>query len=286
MIIIKYLNRLIISLRLYEENNLIVSVAHSRRGDLETLGYNLIQWLCGRLPWEKKDGGMSVTTSAEAVQEQKELSLSDVPLFMRECFPSEQDPPGKTILLQSLFLSSIHFSTSNKLISLCLFIFFLSFLSFILVIESLTMYMQYVAQLGFETRPDYHFLRSLFWRSAWKNDNFFVTPNLSMPLRKSCKRTPNENLSDSMPVKRLCIRNSARKPCVPVNCEVRIDLFVFFIFFLCQLKFEKKKKQTNFISFQTNHFFSFYSLDAYDEKKPSNKSENSVQLGGNIGKTS
>ncbi|KAF4526626.1 hypothetical protein B566_EDAN015395 [Ephemera danica] len=26
--------------------------AHSRRGDLEVLGYNMLQWLCSRLPWE------------------------------------------------------------------------------------------------------------------------------------------------------------------------------------------------------------------------------------------
>lgn len=28
-------------------------VAPSRRGDLEILGYCLLQWLCGRLPWER-----------------------------------------------------------------------------------------------------------------------------------------------------------------------------------------------------------------------------------------
>lgn len=27
--------------------------AHSRRGDLEILGYNMLQWLCGHLPWEE-----------------------------------------------------------------------------------------------------------------------------------------------------------------------------------------------------------------------------------------
>ena len=28
--------------------------APSRRGDLEILGYCLLQWLCGKLPWEDK----------------------------------------------------------------------------------------------------------------------------------------------------------------------------------------------------------------------------------------
>ena len=28
--------------------------APSRRGDLEILGYCMLQWLCKKLPWEKK----------------------------------------------------------------------------------------------------------------------------------------------------------------------------------------------------------------------------------------
>ena len=32
--------------------NCICAVAPARRGDLEILGYCLLQWLCGRLPWE------------------------------------------------------------------------------------------------------------------------------------------------------------------------------------------------------------------------------------------
>ena len=29
-------------------------LAPSRRGDLEILGYCMVQWLCGELPWENK----------------------------------------------------------------------------------------------------------------------------------------------------------------------------------------------------------------------------------------
>ena len=32
---------------------LLCSVVTSRRGDLEILGYVMLQWLCDRLPWEK-----------------------------------------------------------------------------------------------------------------------------------------------------------------------------------------------------------------------------------------
>lgn len=31
---------------------IICSVAPSRRGDLEILGYVMTRWLCGELPWE------------------------------------------------------------------------------------------------------------------------------------------------------------------------------------------------------------------------------------------
>ena len=32
---------------------LVFFAVTSRRGDLEILGYVMLQWLCGRLPWEK-----------------------------------------------------------------------------------------------------------------------------------------------------------------------------------------------------------------------------------------
>ena len=31
----------------------LIFVVTSRRGDLEILGYVMLQWLCDRLPWEK-----------------------------------------------------------------------------------------------------------------------------------------------------------------------------------------------------------------------------------------
>ncbi|XP_043281198.1 serine/threonine-protein kinase VRK1-like [Venturia canescens] len=67
---------------------------HSRRGDMETLGYNLLQWLCGRLPWEQESGGMAPSSIPEEVHAQKETLLSDIPLFMRECFPRKKKPPA------------------------------------------------------------------------------------------------------------------------------------------------------------------------------------------------
>ena len=61
---------------------------------METLGYNLLQWLCGRLPWEQESGGMAPSNHPDEVYAHKEILLSDIPLFMRECFPGKKNPPG------------------------------------------------------------------------------------------------------------------------------------------------------------------------------------------------
>jgi hypothetical protein len=62
--------------------------AHSRRGDLEILGYNMLQWLCSKLPWE---GNM---TDPEYIHAQKKSFMSNIPLLMRRCFPNSE-PPGE-----------------------------------------------------------------------------------------------------------------------------------------------------------------------------------------------
>jgi len=60
--------------------------ATARRGDLEILGYNMVQWLVGSLPWEDKlkDQGY--------VHKQKERFMSDIPLFMRTSFKTKEHP--------------------------------------------------------------------------------------------------------------------------------------------------------------------------------------------------
>ncbi|XP_046411707.1 serine/threonine-protein kinase VRK1-like isoform X1 [Neodiprion fabricii] len=50
------------------------------RGDFEILGYNMIQWLCGSLPWEKN------LTEPLNVQKQKEKAFEDIPQFLKKCF--------------------------------------------------------------------------------------------------------------------------------------------------------------------------------------------------------
>ena len=74
-----------------------IIIAHSRRGDLETLGYNILQWLCGKLPWEKEDDNITSTMDPEEVHAQKEILLSNLSSFMHKCFPYKKEPPGKLL---------------------------------------------------------------------------------------------------------------------------------------------------------------------------------------------
>lgn len=61
-------------------------LAHSRRGDMEILGYNMLQWVCSKLPWEDD------LSDPEKVAEQKRECMSNIPHFLRLCFPND-DPP-------------------------------------------------------------------------------------------------------------------------------------------------------------------------------------------------
>lgn len=71
--------------------------AHSRRGDLEILGYNIVQWLCGRLPWEDN------LQDCNYVASQKRALMENVPKFMNICFPSGV-PPGIFLSLKLFYL--------------------------------------------------------------------------------------------------------------------------------------------------------------------------------------
>ncbi|XP_076360569.1 serine/threonine-protein kinase VRK1-like isoform X1 [Tachypleus tridentatus] len=75
--------------------------AHSRRGDLEVLGYNMLQWLCRRLPWEDD------LKDAEYVGKEKSRYMSNIPLFMKKCFGTNHCPEG--IQEYILYVASLHF---------------------------------------------------------------------------------------------------------------------------------------------------------------------------------
>ncbi|CAJ0944682.1 unnamed protein product [Ranitomeya imitator] len=58
----------------------------SRRGDLEILGYCMIQWLCGKLPWEDK------LTDPNYVASSKMRYSDDIPSLIETCFPGKKRP--------------------------------------------------------------------------------------------------------------------------------------------------------------------------------------------------
>ncbi|XP_053330653.1 serine/threonine-protein kinase VRK1 isoform X2 [Spea bombifrons] len=61
-------------------------VSPSRRGDLEILGYCMIQWLCGKLPWEDNLTDPSYVTDSKIRYGDEILTL------MEKCFPGKKKP--------------------------------------------------------------------------------------------------------------------------------------------------------------------------------------------------
>lgn len=62
--------------------------AHSRRSDLETLGYNLLDWLTGTLPWKTAE----MLTEPDLVHALKKNFMSDVKSLLKTCFKTEFYP--------------------------------------------------------------------------------------------------------------------------------------------------------------------------------------------------
>ena len=76
--------------------------AHSRRGDLETLGYNLVHWACGFLPWKN-------TEDPQNVQTQKNGFLENVETFIKKCF--KPDPYPKVLLEYFQYICELEFKS-------------------------------------------------------------------------------------------------------------------------------------------------------------------------------
>jgi vaccinia related kinase len=76
--------------------------AFSRRGDLETLGYNMLQWLGGTLPWSNIE-------VAEDNHSQKDRYMSNIPLLMNSCFVNSEPP---AMLIQYFkYVASLRFES-------------------------------------------------------------------------------------------------------------------------------------------------------------------------------
>lgn len=67
----------------------------TRRGDLEILAYNIIQWLGCKLPW------MNLLKNPKDVQESKEKFMKEIPKFIQICF-GKRSPPGKVLFIPNI----------------------------------------------------------------------------------------------------------------------------------------------------------------------------------------
>ncbi|XP_077297829.1 nucleosomal histone kinase 1 [Arctopsyche grandis] len=65
----------------------------TRRGDMEILAYNLVQWLTGSLPWETD------LRHPKEVHAQKEKYMSDIPGFLKKTFTKSAPPHAITSYL-------------------------------------------------------------------------------------------------------------------------------------------------------------------------------------------
>lgn len=78
--------------------------AHSRRSDLETLGYNLLDWLTGSLPWKTTE----MLAEPELVHALKKNFMSDIKLLLKTCFKTEFYPQFMEKFLE--YVTSLDFT--------------------------------------------------------------------------------------------------------------------------------------------------------------------------------
>ncbi|EFA10442.1 serine/threonine-protein kinase VRK1 [Tribolium castaneum] len=71
----------------------------TRRGDFEILGFNLIHWLGGTLPWD------SHLSDPKTVQQLKEDNLKDVPKFIKTCLGKKSE----TLIKYFQYVNSLKF---------------------------------------------------------------------------------------------------------------------------------------------------------------------------------
>jgi len=73
---------------------------HSRRSDLESLGYNMVHWITGYLPWMDN-------TDPEYVQSQKIGHMFNIPGFLEKCF--KPNKPPKVVENFLVYVGSLEF---------------------------------------------------------------------------------------------------------------------------------------------------------------------------------
>ncbi|XP_071447281.1 serine/threonine-protein kinase VRK1-like isoform X2 [Hetaerina americana] len=152
--------------------------AHSRRGDLEILGYNMLQWLCSELPWE------SSLSDMEYVHMQKKSFMSNIPSLMRRCFPNTGYP--EVIEKYLRYVASLGFETQPDYA-----------------------YCRSLLKHGMRNETFENCGKVLFGLSA---------ANSNTKGRRGVKRKAMEEPENQGGIKRYEVyRNAVRKPCVPQN---------------------------------------------------------------------
>eukprot|EP00057_Strongylocentrotus_purpuratus_P013099 XP_011667573.1 PREDICTED: serine/threonine-protein kinase VRK1-like [Strongylocentrotus purpuratus] len=90
-----------------------LGVSPSRRGDIQILGYVMLQWLCTTLPWEDK------LTDLNYVMNQKIKYSKDISGLLKTCFSSSYPNELKTFLDHAFKLKYDEEPDYNKLRALC-----------------------------------------------------------------------------------------------------------------------------------------------------------------------
>ncbi|XP_046401282.1 serine/threonine-protein kinase VRK1-like isoform X2 [Ischnura elegans] len=152
--------------------------AHSRRGDLEILGYNMLQWLCSELPWE------SSLSDMEYVHMQKKSFMSNIPSLMRRCFPSTGHP--EVIEKYLRYVASLGFETQPDY-AYCRSLF-------------------------------KHGARNEMFENSGKILFGLKAANINTKGRRGTKRKAADEPENQGGIKRCEVfRNAGRRPCVPQN---------------------------------------------------------------------
>lgn len=92
------------------------------RGDLEILGFNVLQWQANQLPWEQQ----KLLTNPSKVQAAKEELMNNLDKSIKQCFPNVDQKTSKFIIIYLTFDSLLQFffilisSKSNfKFLEIC-----------------------------------------------------------------------------------------------------------------------------------------------------------------------
>lgn len=85
----------------------------TRRGDLEILGYNIIHWLGGSLPWDNK------LTDPKVVQAAKEKAMNEIPNFVNQCFTNTTSASIEFVIKYLQLVNKLSFNEKPDYTKVC-----------------------------------------------------------------------------------------------------------------------------------------------------------------------